>query len=718
MPRNERKAKSAAIALNRELDSEMDDEQRERMEKTGMGIGGGVDKGEAKFFEKKMTKEEKKAAAEEKRAEIVAKKEAKKAEAAAEVRRERIERGSNVSDIDENAVEREKEAKEAAKEAKKNKGKKGEEKLDESEMLDRLVLNETECATHKLAVATGVLGSRMDSRDVKLQSVSISLFGNMVMEDQNIELTYGHRYGLVAQNGSGKSTFLKVIASRMIPIPDFIDIWFLDREAEPTERTAVQTVIDTVLLEKERLEALEEQIMSTVGPADPRLEPIYEKLDKMDPATFQKRAGELLFGLGFSQAMMHRMTKDMSGGWRMRVALAQALFVKPMLLVLDEPTNHLDLGACVWLEDYLSKWESILLLTSHSADFLNGVCSKIYHLTVGKKLDLYGGNYDSYVKTRRDQDVNNGKRHEKEQFDIKHLKEFISSCGTYSNMVKQAQSKQKIIDKMVEAGLTPKPAADPVFRFAFPSCPKIPPPVLAFQDVSFSYSGKKEDHLYEGLEFGIDCDSRIALVGPNGAGKSTLLKLMEQDIVPTVGDVRRNPHLRIGRYNQHSEDVLDLSKTPLDFMQELYPDGIVTSEGKVKMEIESWRAKLGMFGVTGKFQTNLISTLSPGFRARLVFCLMSLRNPHLLLLDEPTNPLDMDMIDSLALAIKNFEGGMVLVSHDFRLLEQVAENIWVCDNKAITPWKSDIKAYKDHLRKQMAKDVKKIVGMGAGAGVQ
>ena len=467
------------------------------------------------------------------------------------------------------------------------------------------------------------------------------------------------------------------VLSSAQPVPDFIDIWYLDKEADPSESTAVDFVIDTVRLEKERLEALEEQIMTEVGPEDARLEAIYEKLDKMDPSTFQKRAGELLFGLGFSQAMMKRKTKDMSGGWRMRVALAQALFVRPMLLVLDEPTNHLDLGACVWLEDYLSTWDSILVLTSHSADFLNGVCSKIYHLTVARTLELYGGNYGSYVKTRQENEVNQQKKYEKEQEDIKHLKEFISSCGTYSNMVKQAQSKQKIIDKMVEAGLTTKVVPDPVFRFGFPNSSKLPPPVLAFQNVSFAYSGKKEDYLYTNLEFGIDCDSRIALVGPNGAGKSTLLKLISLDIEPSEGEIRRNQHLRIGRYNQHSEDVLDLAKNPLDFMRDLYPDGLVTAEGFKKMDIQDWRGKLGIFGVTGEKQTLPMKTMSPGFRARVVFCLMSLRNPHMLLLDEPTNPLDMDMIDSLALAIKNFTGGLVLVSHDFRLLDQVADEIWV-----------------------------------------
>jgi ATP-binding cassette subfamily F protein 2 len=651
--------------------------------------------------EKKLSKDEKKAEAAKKKAERDARKAAQKA-------------------IDDKIAGREPAAEEGEGDAQDKramaKAKKAKDKKDGSESTEASgALQKVNDGTARHAVCTSVLVSRKDSKDVKIGSFSISLFGKLLFEDQTLELTWGHRYGLVAQNGSGKSTFLKVIASRQVPIPDFIDIWFLDREAEPTDRTAMETVIDTVRNEKDRLEKLEEEIMTEVGPEDSRLEAIYEKLEKIDPSTFEKRAGELLFGLGFSLTMMQRATKDMSGGWRMRVALAQALFVKPMLLVLDEPTNHLDLGACVWLEDYLAKWESILLLTSHSQDFLNGVCSKTYHLTVDKRLVLYGGNFDNYVKTRQENEVNLQKKHEKEQEDIKHLKEFISSCGTYSNLVKQAQSKQKIIDKMMEAGLTPKVVPDPVFRFRFPNSGKLPPPVMAFQDVSFAYSGKAEDYLYTHLEFGVDCDSRIALVGPNGAGKSTLLKLMTQELKPTEGDIRINPHLRIGQYNQHSEDVLDLTKTPLDFMRDLYPDGIVTEDGKKKMDVADWRGKLGIYGVTGNYQTLPMETMSPGFRARVVFCLMSLRNPQMLLLDEPTNPLDMDMIDSLALAIKAFTGGVILVSHDFRLLEQVADTIWVCDEKSITPWKGDIQGYKNHLRKQMEKDLKR---MQSGKGVQ
>jgi ATP-binding cassette subfamily F protein 2 len=198
-------------------------------------------------------------------------------------------------------------------------------------------------------------------------------------------------------------------------------------------------------------------------------------------------------------------------------------------------------------------------------------------------------------------------------------------------------------------------------------------------------------------------DSRIALVGPNGAGKSTLLKLMLKDIEPTEGEVKRSGKLRIGHYNQHSEAVLDLEKVPLQFLQDLYPNGIVTKSGQQKMEEKAWRSKLGSFGITGEFQTRKMKTMSDGMRTRVVMLLISLVNPHVLLLDEPTNHLDMQCIDALAAAINNFSGGLVLVSHDFRLIGQVAKEIWVCDKKTISKWEGDIQSYKQHLKKSVMK---------------
>lgn len=556
------------------------------------------------------------------------------------------------------------------------------------------------------ATISGVRTSRNDSRDIKIEQFSIINFGKSLVKDTKLELNFGRRYGLIGQNGSGKSTMLAGIAAREVDIPEHIDIWFLDREAEPSENSAIKCVVDVVAAEQQRLEELTMKLMEE----DPEknadlLEAIGDKLDKMEPETFEPRACELLHGLGFTETMMKKATKDMSGGWRMRVALAQALFVQPTLLVLDEPTNHLDLGACVWLEEYLKNWPSTLLLTSHSEDFLNGVCTNIMQLTTNGELVVWGGNYDMYVKTRAETEKNQLTKWKKEQDDIAHLQDFIRSCGTFANLRKQAESKQKIIDKMVEAGLTPKPTEDPTYEYKFPESEKISPPVLAFHDVSFSYSGKKEDYLYRNLDFGVDLDSRVALVGPNGAGKSTLLKLMRDELQPCEGTINRNGKLRIGQYNQHSEEVLDLELSPLNFLKEKYVDGIATTSGIRKLEEPEWRAKLGSFGVVGEYQTRPMKTMSGGLRTRVVMLLIALTNPHILLLDEPTNHLDMQCIDSLANAINNFSGGLVLVSHDFRLIGQVAKEIWVCD-KTVSKWDGDIKSYKLHLKKQVMKRFK------------
>lgn len=597
-------------------------------------------------------------------------------------------------------------AKVAAKKGETEGALKAQKKVADEEML-KGTSGQKRAAVLETAVVTGVLASQPAARDIKIEQFSMSVYGKEFIMDTKMELNFGRKYGLIGANGSGKSTMLAAIAAREIPIPDHTDMWFLDSEAKPEEVSAIQAVVDVVAKEYARLEELTTKLLEEdpEGNAD-MLQTIGDKLDKMDPNTFEARACELLHGLGFTTAMMNKHTKDMSGGWRMRVALAQALFVEPTLLILDEPTNHLDLGACVWLEMYLASYPNTILFTSHSEDFMNGVCTNIMQLTQKGTLVVWGGNYAQYHKTRTETEKNQLTQYKKEQDDIKHLKEFIRSCGTYANLRIQAESKQKILDKMAEAGLTEKPMEDMKYSFKWPDSENISPPVLAFADVSFSYSGKKEDHLYEGLELGVDLDSRIALVGPNGAGKSTLLKLMLKEIEPTVGEVKRSGKLRIGHYNQHSEAVLDLEKVPLEFLKDLYPEGIVTKEGLKRLEDAEWRGKLGSFGITGDFQTRKIKTLSDGYRTRLVMLLISLVNPHVLLLDEPTNHLDMQMIDALADAINNFSGGLVLVSHDFRLIGQVAKEIWVCDKKSVTKWTGDIQSYKAALKKQVMKKYK------------
>lgn len=537
-------------------------------------------------------------------------------------------------------------------------------------------------------VTTGVLQSLETSRDIKISSLSLLFHGKVLIQDSILELNYGRRYGLLGENGCGKSTLMKSLAAREFPVPEALDIYLLNEPAEPSEWSALQYVVREAEAELKRVEDLVEDIIVKNGPEDPSLEGLYERIDSMDPSTFESRAAVILNGLGFNSVTINKKTKDMSGGWKMRVALAKALFVKPTLLLLDDPTAHLDLAACVWLEEYLKRWDRTLILVSHSQDFLNGVCTNMIDMRM-KLLMQYGGNYDSYVKTRAELETNQMKQYNKQQEEIAHIKKFIASAGTYANLVKQAKSRQKILDKMEADGLIQPVVPDKAFTFRFPEVEKLPPPVLAFDDMSFSYSGKEEDNLYEHLDIGIDMDSRVALVGPNGIGKSTLLKLFQGILVPQKGRVIQHTHIKLGVYSQHSADQLDLTKTPLEFIRDRFPN--------VSQDFQYWRQQLGRYGLTGEGQTSQMATLSEGQRSRVVFALLAIESPNLVLLDEPTNGLDLSTIDSLAEAINAFNGGVVVVSHDFRLLDKVAKDIFVIENKTATRWEGSILDYKKKL---------------------
>ncbi|CAG0881227.1 unnamed protein product [Cyprideis torosa] len=571
---------------------------------------------------------------------------------------------------------------------------------EETDELAEKLHNELMLAAQKRAV-TGVLGIHPRSRDIKIDNFSITFYGAVLLEDTRLELNCGRRYGLVGANGSGKSTLMAALGNREVPIQDNIDIYYLSREIPATDKTALECVI-AVDQERIRLEKLAEELAhSTDEEAHEQLMDVYDRLDGMNADTAEAKAAYILHGLGFTQEMMKKKTRDFSGGWRMRIALARALYVCPHLLLLDEPTNHLDLDACVWLEEELKKYKRILVFISHSQDFMNGVCTNIIHLNKNK-LKYYGGNYDAFVRTRWELLENQMKRYNWEQDQIQHMKDYIARFGHGSaKLARQAQSKEKTLAKMVSSGLTEKVTGDKRIEFYFPPCGKIPPPVIMVQNVSFRYTDTTP-WIYRDLEFGIDLDTRLALVGPNGAGKSTLLKLLYGELVPSEGMIRKHSHLKIARYHQHLYELLDLDLTPLEYMLKEFPD--------IK-EKEEMRKIIGRYGLSGKQQVCPMRNLSDGQRCRVVFAWLASQAPHMLFLDEPTNHLDMETIDALAEAINDFEGGLVLVSHDFRLISQVAEEIWICEKQRVTKWEGDIQAYKEHLRKKVMKENDKMLKM-------
>jgi len=543
----------------------------------------------------------------------------------------------------------------------------------------------------------GVLASHPRSRDLKIDSLTVTFHGAEIVTDAKLEFNSGRRYGLVGLNGSGKSTLLQSIANREIPIPDHIDIFLLSREIPATDKTALQAVLDvdearlSLEHEAEELAHMDDQ------EAIDKLMDVYERLEELGAETAETRAAAILHGLGFTKSMMQKQCKDFSGGWRMRIALARALFLKPCLLLLDEPTNHLDLDACVWLEEELKTYKRILVVVSHSQDFMNSVCTNIIHL-FQRQLVYYSGNYDQFIKTRLELLENQAKRYDWEQAQLQHMKDYVARFGHGSaKLARQAQSKEKVMNKMVASGLTEKVSNDKVKQFYFFDPGEVPPPVIMVQHVSFRY-GPDKPLIYKDLDFGIDLDTRIALVGPNGAGKSTLLKLLCGELMPSDGLIRRHSHVKIGRYHQHLHEQLDLNLSALEYMLKCYPD--------VK-EKEEMRKIIGRYGLTGRQQICPMKQLSDGQRCRVSFAWLAWQCPHLLLLDEPTNHFDMESIDALAEAINAFEGGMILVSHDFRLVSQVAEEVWVCDKQEIKKWEGDIFSYKEYLRAKIEKDKKK-----------
>lgn len=689
---HQKKAKLAQEAMDRE-ERNRPDELFVKDQTSSAAMGGGDDE----LYERKLTKEEKKAAA-------------KKAREAK--RKAKAKKKGGGSEKEDEGKETEaarllREAKESALAAAEH----GESRSTVSNpAADALAAAGTICT-----FSASKKGVDARSRDVNVQSFTLQHKGMVMLDETSLVLNHGNRYGLIGRNGCGKSTLMEAIGARAVPIPSGIDIFHLKEEIEASDEVTAIDAVMSVDEERARLEKEADTLNAALAALTDQAENggeeqnegeatieeqqeeimemlnyVYERLDDLDAATAETRARSILKGLGFTHEMQAKLTKDFSGGWRMRVSLARALFIQPTLLLLDEPTNHLDMEAVIWLEDYLSKWNKILFLISHSQDFLNNVCTHMVHFTKKQKLVYYDGNYDQFVKTKAEKEENQLKQYKWEQDQIKSMKEYIARFGHgTSKNAKQAQSKEKVLEKMVRAGLTEKPEEEKPMNFKFPNPGHLPPPVLAFHDVSFAYPGC--DALYSNVNFGVDLDSRVALVGPNGAGKTTLVKLMSGELQPSLGDIRPHGHLKMGRFTQHFVDVLDLELTPLEFFGREYPNDTR----------EDLRKYLGRFGVSGKMQVQKMEELSDGQKSRVVFAKLGREVPHILLLDEPTNHLDMESIDALAKAVNEFEGGLVLVSHDMRLISQVAEEIWICDHKTVTKYRGDIQHFKMDMRAQM-----------------
>lgn len=538
--------------------------------------------------------------------------------------------------------------------------------------------------------------------DIKVENFSISARGKDLFVNASLTITAGRRYGLVGPNGHGKTTLLKHIANRSLNIPPNIDVLLCEQEVVADETPAVDVVLKadfkrTALLSE--LKKLEEESSAGNLKNQERITEVYEELQVIGADSAESRARRILAGLGFTREMQDRPTNHFSGGWRMRVSLARALFVEPTLLLLDEPTNHLDLNAVIWLDNYLQVWKKTLLVVSHDQSFLDNICTDVIHLD-NQKLFYYRGNFSQfkkmYVQRRREL----VKEFEKQEKKIKQMKmSGVSSKVATKTTVqaltrKQQKNKQKLQGTEEDSGppdLIQKPR-DYIVKFKFPNPPPLNPPILGLYNVDFGYPG--QPLLFKSLDFGIDMSSRVAVVGPNGVGKSTFLKLLCGDLTPLQGEARKNHRLRIGRFDQHSGEHLNSEESPVEYLQRLF-----------NLNYQDARKQLGSFGLVSYAHTIKNGDLSGGQKARVALAELCLKAPDVLILDEPTNNLDIESIDALAEAIGCYEGGVIIVSHDERLIRETNCQLWVIEHKGIEEIDGDFEDYRKELLESLGEIV-------------
>ncbi len=511
-----------------------------------------------------------------------------------------------------------------------------------------------------------------------INNLTYRIAGRLLLEDAGVAVPDGHKVGLVGRNGAGKSTLLHLILGELhsesgsISVPRRARIGSVAQEAPGGEAT----LIDTVLTGDQERTALLEEAETASDPH--RIAEIQVRLADIDSHSAPARAATILGGLGFSEETQNGPCSALSGGWRMRVALAAALFSSPDVLLLDEPTNYLDLEGTIWLKSFIRDYPHTILMVSHDRDLLNEAVEAILHLDRGK-LTLYQGNYDSFERQRREKQALTQKLKKKQDDQRSHMMEYVERFRYKASKARQAQSRLKALAKL-------EPIADViedrVAPFIFPNPEKaLAPPLVRWDHASVGYVPGKP--VLKNITLRLDPDDRIALLGSNGNGKSTFAKLLCGKLQVSAGEMKHPLRMSAGYFAQHQLDELSEDRTPYEYISELMP-----AAGEAQR-----RARLGAIGFGAQLAHSRCSTLSGGEKARLLFALASFHGPHILVLDEPTNHLDVDSREALIHAINDYEGAVILISHDRHIIETCADRLWLVADGTVKPFEGDMDDY-------------------------
>jgi len=530
-----------------------------------------------------------------------------------------------------------------------------------------------------------------------VENLTYRIGGRLILDHASAAISDGRKVGLIGRNGAGKTTLLKLVLKELEAESGKIEIsrnWRLGAVAQEAP-AGPTTLVDWVLDADRERKALLAEAETAEDPT--RVGEIHARLDDIGAHAAPARAARILAGLGFPEDQQKRPCAEFSGGWRMRVALAAVLFSTPDLLLLDEPTNYLDLEGAIWLEDYLKRYRGTVMLVSHDRDLLNRAVDSILHLEHGK-LTLYSGTYDSFVNAVEQKRMLDSAAQAQQENERKRIQAFVDRFRSKASKARQAQSRIKILERMKPITLT---TAERLAQIKLPQPTPASPPLLSLNDVSVGYTPGKP--ILSDLNFRIDPDDRIALLGKNGNGKSTLAKLLAGRLAKQSGELVRARKLNCGYFAQHQLEELDPSQTPVETL----------SHARPRFDNTKIRTMLGSVGFSGDKANTKISNLSGGERARLMLAMATLDKPNLLILDEPTNHLDIDARDELLGALNEFEGAVVLISHDRRLVEGVADRLLLVADGEAKDFDGDIDEYKRTVLSQSAprEAGKRVVGV-------